>query len=79
MSKGKILKRFYLDDALEAGVDEAAVLGLVQGICDEAEKNFERNKPTTTKALIKQGRRKAKLSEEETRQLLRLLVKGWKN
>jgi hypothetical protein len=63
----------------EAGVDEAAVLGLVQGICDEAEKNFERNKPTTTKALIKQGRRKAKLSEEETRQLLRLLVKGWKN
>ena len=68
----------YLDSiSAQAEVDPKKASALLGGIFAEAQKNFERNRPTTTKALIDKGRRAAKLSDAEVRRVLRHLVAGW--
>ena len=68
----------YLDSISDqAEVEPKKTSALLRGIFAEAQKNFERNRPTTTKALIDKGRRAAKLSDQEVRRVLRHLVAGW--
>ena len=69
--------------ALKAGIEEERALRLVREICSPAQKFYKKfqlysgGKAPTTGELEKRGRRKAGLSDEQMKELLRLYLQDW--
>jgi len=75
--EGKLVQAKIAQAAVETGIEEGKASRLVEDICAQALKVYQEGKVSTTGDLLQKARRKAGLSAEEMRGLLRGLVRDW--